>query len=307
MKSEAKSMSNVQIENVSDTAFWMAHYRAVESERADALFRDPFAGLLAGDRGRQIARAMPKSAMTGWAVVIRTCIIDDFIRFAITQGTDTIINLGAGLDTRPYRMDLPSSLVWVEADYPDLIEFKEKRLSGERPRCQLERVKLNLTNLSQRRQLLASTDARSKNTLILTEGVVPYLSVEEAASLADDLKTLEHACYWIVEYFSPEVIQYRERLMAQKVRNVPLKFKPKDWFGFFEEHGWHCKEACYLAEEAKRLGRPIRPPRFTRMVLTIRGLLASQKRRAAFRKSVAYVVLERGTAPPGADCEPGEK
>jgi methyltransferase (TIGR00027 family) len=305
-------MTDTLIENVSDTAFWIAHYRAVESERADALFHDPLAGLLGGERGRQIARAMPESVMTGWAVVIRTCIIVDFINCAITQGTDTVINLGAGLDTRPYRLDLPNSLVWVEADFPDVIEFKEKRLSGERPRCQLERVKLDLANLSERRQVLASTDARSRSMLILTEGVVPYLSVEEAGPLAEDLKTLDHACYWIVEYFSPEVIQYRERLMARKIQNAPFKFKPKDWFGFFEEHGWHCKEARYLAEEAKRLHRPIRSPLFTRMILTIRGLLASGKRRAALRRSAAYIVLERGTTPSGttptgADHEPGEK
>ena len=82
---------------------------------ADALFRDPLAGVLAGDHGRLIAGTMPQPAMTTWAVVIRTCIIDDFIREAIAQGADTILNLGAGLDTRPYRMELPASLAWIEA------------------------------------------------------------------------------------------------------------------------------------------------------------------------------------------------
>jgi len=36
------------IEHVTDTAFWIASLRALESERPDALFRDPLAGLLAG-------------------------------------------------------------------------------------------------------------------------------------------------------------------------------------------------------------------------------------------------------------------
>jgi Leucine carboxyl methyltransferase len=56
--------------------------------------------VLAGDRGRLIAETMPQPAMTTWAVVIRTCIIDDFIREAIAKVADTILNLGAGLDTR---------------------------------------------------------------------------------------------------------------------------------------------------------------------------------------------------------------
>jgi O-methyltransferase involved in polyketide biosynthesis len=47
------------ISNVSDTARWVAVYRAWESARPDALFRDPLAGRLAGERGRAIAAAAP--------------------------------------------------------------------------------------------------------------------------------------------------------------------------------------------------------------------------------------------------------
>ena len=47
------------IRDISDTARWMAVYRARESERPDAVFTDPFARRLAGERGEQIANAMP--------------------------------------------------------------------------------------------------------------------------------------------------------------------------------------------------------------------------------------------------------
>src|SRR5690242_7607893 len=128
----AISMPEPPIKNVSDTAFAIAYYRALESERAEALFRDPLAVLLAGERGREIAAAMPLPSMTRQIVVIRTCVIDNLIRFAIGQGVDAILNLGAGLDTRPYRMNLPESLLWIEADYPHVIEVKEARLSAEK-------------------------------------------------------------------------------------------------------------------------------------------------------------------------------
>ena len=42
------------IENVSDTALWVAIYRAIETDRPDAHFRDPLARRLAGDRGAAI-------------------------------------------------------------------------------------------------------------------------------------------------------------------------------------------------------------------------------------------------------------
>lgn len=281
------------IENVSDTAFWIAHCRALETERPDALFRDPLARLLAGDHGRKIANAMPVRFITAWVVAIRTRVIDDYIRSSIAQGVDTILNLGAGLDTRPYRLDLPESLVWIEADYPHIVEFKENQLAREKPRCQLERVKLDLASLPERRKLLASVNARAGKMLVLTEGVVPYLSLEEAASLADDLRALDRARCWIVEYISPQASKYRSRgRMKQFMQNAPFKFAPQDWFAFFQAHGWRSREIRYLVDEGDRLHRPIQLPPFLRLVFLIRGIFASKERRAAFRKFQGYALLE---------------
>jgi O-methyltransferase involved in polyketide biosynthesis len=146
------------IENVSDTAFWVAHHRAIEGERADALFRDPLAGVLAGDHGRRIAEAMPQPVMTTWAVVVRTC---------------------------------------IEADYPDMIAFKESRLAGQAPCCKLTRLKLDLADASARRQMLAGVEGSAKKMLVLTEGVIPYLTEKAVGSLADDLRALKSARWWI--------------------------------------------------------------------------------------------------------------
>ncbi|MGH9562222.1 MAG: class I SAM-dependent methyltransferase, partial [Terracidiphilus sp.] len=225
-----QKMPEQLIGDVSDTAFWVAHYRAVEGERPDALFHDPLAGVLAGERGKKIADAMPMTFWTGWSVVLRTCIIDDYIREALAGGVETILNLGAGLDTRPYRMELPESLAWVEADYPHMIELKEERLAKEKPRCRLERVKIDLANVAERRRVLAQVDAQGSKMLVLTEGVVPYLSEDQAASLADDLRAMAHARYWVLDYFSPEVVKYRGRNgMHRHMQNAPFKFAPDDW------------------------------------------------------------------------------
>jgi methyltransferase (TIGR00027 family) len=280
------------IENVSDTAFWVAHHRALEGERADALFRDPIEGVLAGDRGQKIADAMPQPEMTGWAVVIRTCIIDDFIHAAIAQGADTILNLGAGLDTRPYRMELPASLAWIEVDYPDVIAFKETRLTRERSRCLLTRGNLDLADEAARRQMLAGIDARAKKMLVLTEGVVPYLTVEAVGSLAADLRSLKSARWWVVDYFSPQIIKMRRRQMARKMQNAPFKFEPGDWTGFFDRHGWACKEMRYLADEAERLRREMPLSLVSKAYLSVRQLFLPQKRRESFRKFAGYALLE---------------
>jgi O-methyltransferase involved in polyketide biosynthesis len=56
------------------------------------------------------------------------------IREQWKEGADMVVNLAAGLDTRPYRMDLSSSRLWVEVDLPDLLDYKEEVLKGESPR-----------------------------------------------------------------------------------------------------------------------------------------------------------------------------
>lgn len=285
------------IENVSDTAFWIAHHRAVETVRSDALFRDPWASRLAGDRGQKIARSMPRGFVMGWMVAIRTRIIDDFIRSAVAEGADVILNLGAGLDTRPLRMDLPKTLLWIEADYPDLIAFKENQLAVETPRCQLERVKIDLANVAERRQMFARTNARAKKMVVLTEGIVPYLSTEDAGSLADDLRALDHLRYWITDYFAPYVTKYRRRLMQRRMQNAPFKFEPEDWFAFFKAHGWQCKDMRYVAEEGERLKRPMEFPLHLKVLVGMRWLFVSKEKRAAFRKFAGYALLEPITEP----------
>lgn len=126
-------MNDTPIAHVTDTAFWVATYRANESARPDALFHDPLAGKLAAARGRDIADRIADGQQVAWVVVLRTCIIDDYIREAIAAGCDTILNLGAGLDTRPYRLELPPSLRWVR---------KIERIISRRRRKQLARAPL---------------------------------------------------------------------------------------------------------------------------------------------------------------------
>jgi len=281
------------IEHVSDTAFWVAHYRAIEGDRPDALFQDPLAGVLAGERGKKIAQAMPMTFWTGWSVVIRTCIIDDFIREVLADGVDTVLNLGAGLDTRPYRMHLPPSLLWIEADYPHMIDYKSERLASEKPRCQLERVKIDLADVAERRRMLASVNARANKMLVLTEGVVPYLDEAAVGSLAEDLRSLAHARYWVLDYFSPQVVKYRGRNgMHRHMQNAPFKFAPDDWQGFFEKRGWRQKEMRYYFEESLRRKRQLHLPPMMRLIFRVRGIFISRQRREAFQKIAGYAILE---------------
>jgi methyltransferase (TIGR00027 family) len=282
-----------RIEHVSDTAFWIAHLRRLESERSDALFHDPFAARLAGDRGRQISEAMPTSGVVGWTVALRTRIIDEFLGFAINAGIDTVLSLGAGLDARPYRMTLPASLHWIEADYPHMIEYKEAQLQGEKPVCLVERVKIDLADREARKKLFTRVNEQALGILILTEGVVPYLDSDAVAALADDLRAMERVRFWVLDYFSPEAMKFRQRgRVGRAMRNAPFKFAPEDWSGFFKQHGWREKQMRYLADEAARVKRPFPMPFRYRIIAALSRPWMSPERLDAMRKLTGYAMLE---------------
>lgn len=71
-------MNAVPVSDVTDTSRWVAYFRALESEPPDALFRDHHARRLAGDRGRQLAKWLPKGPLP-WSIAIRTKVFDELI------------------------------------------------------------------------------------------------------------------------------------------------------------------------------------------------------------------------------------
>ena len=90
-------MSHKLIENVSDTARWVAYYRAMESERPDALFRDPWARKLAGERGAAIVRHIPRAKAMAWALIVRTQVFDELILNAVNINLVAFARFGAGV------------------------------------------------------------------------------------------------------------------------------------------------------------------------------------------------------------------
>jgi methyltransferase (TIGR00027 family) len=275
------------IAGVADTALLVARQRALESARPDALFRDPLAAQLAGERGKDIVERLPPRALSGWGVAIRTVIIDDFITQAVAGGVDTVLSLGAGLDARPYRMALPASLRFIEVDFPAMIELKESRLGDAKPNCQLERVRMDLSDRAARRALLERVAREANRVLVLTEGVVPYLSEADVGELADELARMPNVQGWIVDYIAPRLLRYRRRF-GRHFENAPFSFEPADWFGFFEQHGFRAQEKRFFAAEGERLGRPAPIPRWLRLIGRARKLLMPNARA---RELAGYVLL----------------
>ena len=224
------------LRHISDTAHWVAFYRALESERPDALFHDPFARRLAGERGARIAEGSEFANRNAWSFVARTVLFDRFISDAVANGADMVVNLAAGLDTRPYGMTLPPHLKWIEVDLPDLLAYKTEQLARETPRCVLERVALDLSDVAARRELFERLSARAKSVMVVSEGLVTYLAPEEVVALAADLARTPTFIRWALDMVSPALMRMMQKSMGQDLRHAgaPFKFAPAEGPAFFE-------------------------------------------------------------------------
>jgi methyltransferase (TIGR00027 family) len=245
------------VQSISDTARWVAYFRAQETRRSDALFRDPYAEKLAGEQGFQIANSLPEGNKYEWAWVARTYLFDQFLVRAIQEGAELILNLAAGLDARPYRMDLSASLQWVEIDLPEIIAHKERILGSETPRCQLQRFRLDLSDGPSRRKLFADIAGRAKRTAILTEGLLIYLTDQQVGDLAAELAALDNCYAWIVDLASPGQLKLMQATMGRQLSHVgaPFKFAPREGPDFFLPYGWAADAVQGLLKTAAHFKR----------------------------------------------------
>jgi len=245
------------VRSISDTARWVAYFRARESERADALFRDPYAERLAGERGFHIANTLPEGNKHEWAWVARTYLFDKFLAGEILEGADLVVNLAAGLDARPYRMDLPASLHWVEVDLPEIVAYKNEMLAGETPRCQLERIALDLSDVPGRRNLFTDLNRSAQKIVVLTEGLLIYFTAEEVAAFARDLASSGHFANWIIDLTSPGQLKLMQRTSGAQLSaaGAAFKFGPPEGPKFFVPHGWTPKDVRGLLQTAAQFNR----------------------------------------------------
>ncbi|HEY9303153.1 MAG TPA: SAM-dependent methyltransferase [Mycobacterium sp.] len=242
------------ITHVSDTARWTALHRATESARADALFRDPLAERLAGEHGRAIVASVPRSTRNGWWLIARTKIIDDVITTAIADGCDRVLNLAAGLDTRPYRLDLPSEFPWIEADLPQLLAEKTQLLADQTPRCRLTRTAVDLADPAERDTFFDQALDGATKALVLTEGLLMYLEDRDVVALSAGISRPE-VTWWMLDFAGPGLKKMMNKKMAGMLQNAPFKFAPENGLAYFEDLGWRTLDVQPLMAAANRFRR----------------------------------------------------
>lgn len=287
-RGELATTTGPLIRGISDTALWVAMYRAGETDRPDALFRDPFARRLAGERGRQIVASPPFNKLNTWSWAARTYSFDRFVAAQVAQGADMVVNLAAGLDARPYRMALPAALQWIEVDLPGILDYKEQILACEEPVCALERVRLDLSDQAARRGLFTELGRRAKHVLVLTEGLLTYLTREQVSALAVDLAAVPAFKNWALDIASPGLVRAIQKQLGAALAQSGsvLQFGPEEGPGFFEPCGWKVMQVDSMLQTAARLRR-------LNLVMRLLALLPESNARQGARPWGAVCLLAK--------------
>jgi len=172
----------------------MALFRAIESSlpARRRLFEDPFARQFLRPRFALLARLCGVPGVADlvsqyidgrWAgarssAVARTRLIDDIIAEALAQGLDQMVILGAGFDTRAYRLPGLSDVAVFEVDHPDTLAKKQavlRHASLVAPSC-VRSVGIDFTSADLDRVMDAAGYSTQARTFILWEGVTNYLT-----------------------------------------------------------------------------------------------------------------------------------
>jgi len=171
---------------VSYTAQWMAAARALETERDDALYRDPLARDLAEPDGFRLIDRYQGGGLQPF-ISIRTRYLDDTIGAVLAEGSvRQVVLLAAGMDTRAFRLDWPDGITVYEVDHGPLIAEKRRRLDalGAEPLTDRREVSADLTGTWLPDLKSAGFD-RHQPTLWVVEALTFFLTEQQVGGLLE--------------------------------------------------------------------------------------------------------------------------
>lgn len=231
------------------TAKLAAAGRAVESGRPDHLVDDPLAAALAGEEGFRWLEEwrVPGSPRENPTIGPRTRFFDDLVVNAVVDGIGQVVLVAAGMDTRAFRLALPTDTVTFEVDQPEVLAEKQDVLDREHasPTCRRVSVPVDLRDDSWPAALAAAGFDPSALSVFIGEGLSYYLTEAQNARLLDQLAALCPAGSRLgLDMLSrdsldnPAVVPFLGRLHSL---GVPWQFGSNDPAAFLASHGWHAE------------------------------------------------------------------
>ncbi len=241
------------------TSRWTAAGRARESARADRLFDDPLAAVLAGAEGFALLDQLAVPGRDNPTFAVRTRFFDDMLIDAVDRGICQVVLVAAGMDARAFRLSWPDRTVLYELDRPEVLAAKQQALDHEQaaPRCTRIPVDCDLTD-RWAPPLLAAGYQPDQPAVILAQGLLMYLTEPDVHRLLDQITRLSCAGgVFGADLPSRASLQHpwmAEWLARLAARGMPWQFGSDDPASLLAAHGWQPHIAEFTAV-AQRLGR----------------------------------------------------
>lgn len=259
----------VQPSGVWATAVGVARVRALETGREDALFRDPLAQAFATAGGLWPSSPPPgdeaarrRRMGVAFSIVIRTRFLDDLLLQACASGVRQVVLLGAGMDSRAFRLDWPQGTRLFEVDTAVPLDFKASVLRQERAVARCERITVTVDLREDWPAALAAAGHDpAVATVWIAEGLLIYLPQDAVELLLARISAQSAPGSWMgLTLGSRGVI---ERFGADAVpgsaASMWVSEMPDDPVGWLAGHGWEA-DSHTLRECAAAYGRPINTP-----------------------------------------------
>ena len=171
---------------VSQTAYYCCGVRMQDAESAHPVIGDHYAKRLMGEEGLEYWQEFKELKMPNAINTARHYIIDSYLKaLLVAQPHSTVILIGAGLDSRAYRF---KSATWIEIDEPAVLEYKNEKLPVSECPNALERIAINFETEKLADKLMPYRNR--KHVIIIIEGVLMYLSMEQREVLLATITTL---------------------------------------------------------------------------------------------------------------------
>lgn len=222
---------------VSDTALLVAAMRAEEKE----LFIDPYAEILAGEKGKTLLKKAIEVSGPQPVIALRTAFIDGKIKEFLNIGGRQIVIIASGMDSRAYRLDFPTGTTIYELDHAEVQTYKAEKLRNVEPRCKRVALSIDLAH-DWTKPLLDSGMNPKEKTLWLVEGLVMYLDPAAVQILFGRVKTLAKTGDVLLgDTLSRTLLDapfMQDQLEFLKSMGAPWKFGENEPEKFFQKLGW---------------------------------------------------------------------
>lgn len=183
----------VQLSGVPETMLIPMYARAIESQKRNPAFSDPYAIEMISKLDYDFSK-FDKGKMSLWGCAARTIILDREVKAFIKEHPHcTCINLGCGLDTRFHRVD-NGAIQWYNVDFQSIADLRIQLL----PTVQRETMIIGSALESD----WISKIAQNSETLIIMEGLIMYFTVEEIKSLMGMVREAYPGCTLLIELLS---------------------------------------------------------------------------------------------------------